>query len=123
VARFVIRVAPEFGLPNARLGHVGRLFSACLDDAVADIGPSDVDGDNCVITFEDPRGGEVQRADQAGVVGVMTDRLSIFEVFVLEDDFARAMASSPSRLSRKPPPTTMRSVFSQDLVLRKRRVT
>ena len=32
----------------------------------------------------------------------------------------RAIASSPTRLSRKPPPTTMRSVSAQALVLRNR---
>jgi hypothetical protein len=66
----------------------------------------------------------MQRTDQARVIGLVADRQHVdLEVLVLKIISVRAMANSPSRLSRKPPPTTMRSVFSHALVLRKRRVT
>ena len=41
----------------------------------------------------------------------------------LSSTAARPIASSPTRLSRKPPPTTMRSVSRQPLRRRKRRIT
>ena len=81
-------MAPQLGFPHARLGQVRRLLAARFDDAAADVGAADVDGENGVVTFEDPGRGEVQRADQAGVVGVMADRQHLdLEVLVLEDDF------------------------------------
>ena len=58
-------------------------------------------------------------ADQAGLIGIVADRheldldLSAFRITAV-----RPITSSPTRLPRKPPPITIRSVSFQPLVLR-----
>ena len=85
--RLVVGVPPQFGLPHLGLGKIGRLLPARLDHAAADVGAADIDRQNAVMALEDPRRRQMQRADQAGVIGMKADRHQIdLEVLGLEDD-------------------------------------
>ena len=85
--RLVIGMAPEFGLPDRRLGQIRRLLPAGFDHAAADIGAADIDRENAVMGLEDPRRRQMQAADQAGLVGVKADRHQIdLEILGLEND-------------------------------------
>ena len=57
-------------------------FSLSLDDAGADVGAADVDGENAVVALQHPRRHEVRGADEARLVGIILDELQ-FDLVVL----------------------------------------
>ena len=69
-----------------RLGQIARFLDVQLDDAGADVGAADVDGEDAVVAGEDPGRRQMDRADQAGLVGMVADRpqLDVVAVLALE---------------------------------------
>ena len=73
----LVAVPPQLELSDLRLGEVGGLLEVELDDAGADVGAADIDGEDGVVRLEDPGRREMHRADQAGLVGIVADRLEL----------------------------------------------
>src|SRR4029079_16986388 len=72
-----LSVLPAFGIPDGCLRKVLGTPELQVDDAGADIGPADIDSENGVVTFEHPGRRKVRCADQARIVGIVTDRHQI----------------------------------------------
>ena len=72
--RLVVKVPPVLAFPYIGLGDAAALVGIELDDADAHVGAADVGGEDGVVAGQDPEGGELHAADQAGFVGMILDR-------------------------------------------------
>ena len=77
---------------DRRLGQVGRLLAELsCDDAGADVGAADIDGENGVVASNIQARRQMRGADQAGFVGIVADRLQVdCDLVGLEDDAGAA---------------------------------
>src|SRR5882757_9833089 len=85
--RLVVGMPPQLGFPHLGPGKILRLLPARLHHAATDIGAADIDREDAVVGLKNPGWRQMQRTEQAGIVGVKTDRHQIdLEVVVLEND-------------------------------------
>src|SRR5712671_2925919 len=70
----VVAMPPQLRLRDTALRQVMLLLAAQLDDAGAEIAAADIDGEDRVMAGEDPGRRQVDRADEAGLVGMVLDR-------------------------------------------------
>ena len=121
----LVGVTPQLEFPTRGLRQVGRLLEVELDHAGPDVGSADVDRQDGVMPLEQPgraRGAPAPISPaSSGSLRMGTRSMSISSALRITP--ARAIASSPTRVALKPPPTTMRSVSCQAFSLRKRRMT
>ena len=69
--RLLVAVTPQVGGEDGGLRKILGLFQLGLDDAGADVGAADVDGENAVVPLQHPGRHQVRSADEAGLVGMI----------------------------------------------------
>lgn len=123
-ACLIVCMAPDLGFPYACLGQIRRFLTTRFDDPAADVGATKVDRENAVVPLEDPGRNEMQRTDQARVIGLVADRQHVdLEVLVLENYFSACDGQFAEPAITKATAHHDALGFSHALVLRKRRVT
>src|SRR4029079_6827744 len=78
---FFVAMTPALELYDSDLGETGRTLVE-RDDAGTDIGAADIDRKYAFVTFEHPGGQQMNRAHEAGFIGVIVNYIEI-ERYVL----------------------------------------
>src|SRR5581483_7104488 len=103
-AKLVIGVPPQFQFPDFRLREVFGLLQIEVDDTGPDIGAADVDGENRLMTFENPARRQMRGSDQSSFIRIVVNARQLdVDVVCLEQhgraadgDFADAAAAQSS---------------------------
>src|SRR6185436_7944532 len=86
----VVAVPPELETMHVGIREILLLLllGVELDDTGADVAAADVDREDAVVAGEDPRRDQMDAADEAGVIGCMTNRMQVDRVPATFQDHA-----------------------------------
>jgi hypothetical protein len=109
-----LAMPPQLHLVDGSFGQILFLGMVQSDQSGADVAAAHVHRKNCIVPFDHPGRQKVSRTDQARFVRMVVKKLdSDVRMFSFRSSPVRAIASSPTRPVRNPPPKRMHSVSRQ----------